>query len=189
MNRKLMIAVSVLIFLLAINMVKAEQTCRISFKFFINGTVDLEELAILPGESENPYSFEALPYSLRLISKNNLIVYSTDFNANFLILTDPPQLLNETTVIKKVPCIDNQTIKLEIFNKKQNKIIFTAYLSDFICNKNNLCEANLGENSANCPEDCLYERPKTSIYIYIALLAVIIAIIIFLIYSIRVARK
>jgi len=187
MKKKTAIIVLILTLLTTINPVKAEQTCRVILKFFVNNTVVLEELTVLPGESEKSYSFETLPYSLQLVSTKNAIVFSEDFDVNFLIFTDPPKILNETTLIKKIPCLESEATTLRIFSKKDNEIIFVTNLSDYICNKNNLCESSLGESYYNCPNDC--PQIKTPIYVYLVIIAAIIMIVIFLIYKIRVAKE
>jgi hypothetical protein len=53
---------------------------------------------------------------------------------------------------------------------------------------NKICETNLGENSNNCPKDCLPPKPKTPIYVYIIIILVIFVIIALFLYKIRIVK-
>jgi hypothetical protein len=53
---------------------------------------------------------------------------------------------------------------------------------------NKICETNLGENSNNCPKDCLPPKPKTPTYVYIIIILVIFVIIGLFLYKIRIVK-
>jgi hypothetical protein len=183
-----------------------EKICSIWLRIFRNDTVILESFSVEEGlqshfpTSQTGYYVEVLSYNNEILFKANVGI---SFNIHILTTEIPTNItteLNEILINLRLPFFENAK---EINLYHEDKKIFSLQLSNYICNKNGICEKERGEtvelcpldchcgngicekileeNYENCPQDCKPEQPTFSFYIY-AFIITIIFVLIFLIF-------
>jgi hypothetical protein len=167
--------------------VRAEKVLLLMFTLYKNDSLSISNLqatdapALLP-ENKGDYRID-------ITDNTNRVVFSTKMDVKFIILSDPPIEKNESLILLKAP-----------WNEQMSKIKFyhldnLIYAID-LCNKNSQCESSKGENSINCPTDCHpitttsipVVKPKAPIYIYLIIVAIVVALAAFFLYKIRVVK-
>ena len=187
-----------LCFLFMLPVVNAqEKIYSVLFAVYSNDTVILKNFAVQEG-LQTHFPTSNTGYYVEILSYSNEKLFQANLGISFTIhvMTAPGELpeiiteLEEVLVQLRLPYFDDAK-RIAVYHL--DKKILDLDLADYICNKNNLCEAELGENKINCAQDCGTTTPQggpsKSIYIYVVIIAAIIVIIIFFIYKIKVARE
>lgn len=180
---------------------------------FQNDTVVFKSFQIAQGVPDKILPQEVNPsYLLKIISSNKQVLFQENMKINFLAYPEEEFSENVSGLVVILEKVD-MYLKLPFFNESDRIQVYhdSKLIFDFKipwCNDNGICEVsknenylncpqdchcgnkicdkNLGETSENCSQDCPYEKSKTQIYTYLIILSVIITIIVFFIYKIRV---
>jgi len=131
-------------------------------QFLINrldGNISLEKMRLVEGNTKLEKNCGESEFEYRLILKNTMdqTMYETCFNVIYVLLSNPPTVLNATIVNLNLPYIPGAD-KLEVH---ANDILMYSYsISEGVCNQNGVCEnkqtnhAGMFENHVSCPNDC-----------------------------------
>jgi len=125
-------------------------------------------------------------YSIKILSHTGRTLFNEHLGISFILIVDPVGVIerNETTITVKVPYF-SQAKSIAIYHSE--KKILDIDLSKDLCNRNSICD--IGENEANCPEDCKKAvSTGSSLYLYILVIASVFLVILILNY-IRLKRK
>jgi hypothetical protein len=136
----------VLLALLQSTICLADPILHLDFTFYKNETANLERVylsegiptkAILPGE-----------YRVQIASFNGTILYVQNMSVHFMILTDPPTIMDSSEVLLKIP-FNPEMKQLGIY--KGNTTILLSEI--VLCNNDSICQTDY-ENYLSCPKDC-----------------------------------
>lgn len=94
-------------------------------------------------------------YSIKIFNHKGEVLYSEKFNVNFYLLLRTfngsyMKKMNSSIKVFRLHLPENATLINFYYN---NKTIFSLPLSHYLCNYNNLCEKEKGENIYRC-KDC-----------------------------------
>lgn len=88
-------------------------------------------------------------YRIEIRDKFNTLIRSINVSVIFYVFGIGE--VNESSVYFRIPMKNNYRF-LDFIH--DNKIIFEADLSEYICNRNDVCEPEIGESKELCFEDC-----------------------------------
>jgi hypothetical protein len=133
-------------------------TLSLTIEFYKNDTAIVKDYYFTTENFATFLPYQATgDYSVKIFDKNNSLLFSEKFNVLFLI-----QIYKESEIINEEinSTISNLRLYLppkSFFIKfyRNEKEILPLTLSDFVCNKNNLCEKERGEDEYLCPSECL----------------------------------
>ena len=91
-------------------------------------------------------------YRLEVDDGSGIEVYKTDFNVAFVLLTNPPTMVDCSPINMRIPFIDSMK-RLTIY--RNDTEIFSRDLS--LCNSNGMCDLGY-ETYLSCPRDCPLDR-------------------------------
>jgi hypothetical protein len=192
-----------ILFLVPIVSSLQEKIFFLDITIFKNDTVMLNKFDIIEGVQDRFLPEQSnKDYILKIISSSNQVLFEINLPVFFIAFPDineeiaegsPPTKfdMDEVKLILKLPYFSDAD-KIQIYHS--DKLIFDYKIPKPrkpICG-NNICETNLGENSNNCPQDCLTTKlppkPKTPTYVYIIIILVIFVIIALFLYKIRIVK-
>lgn len=209
----IILLVSLFLFLqLAFSQEVLEKIFVIEFILYKNDTVELLDFKISEGTVSLFHEAGEPNYNIKIISTDKKVLFSQNMHISFYAAPDaygnisvPLVELEKQHIYLKLPFFSNGE-KIELYH--DGKLIF-QYIIKW-CNKNGICESDknenyincfddchcgnnicdkiVGETFANCPQDCPAEKPKTLVYIYLIIIGVIVAIIAFFLYKIKVVK-
>lgn len=151
---------TVLFFLVLLSNMNAQEMLEKVFYFHLvvyrNDTATLTNFEVIEGI---PTIFPTIPlelnYPVIIFSIQNEILFEAQLPVSFKAYPMPPEgepeiivELNESEHYLRPPYFENAD-RIEIYH--DDKLIF----SHKICEINNVCESLKGENTINCPEDCI----------------------------------
>lgn len=88
-------------------------------------------------------------FLLKMFSDTGNILHEVYFSPDFIIYTDPPVFLNETSVSLNLPYHEDAGY-IKVYHNGDEKLV--ADISEFLCNNNEECDST--ENYYSCPSDC-----------------------------------
>lgn len=91
-------------------------------------------------------------YRLEIVNGSGAVVYKTDFNMAFVLLTNPPKTVDCSPINMRIPYRDSMN-QLSIY--RNDTKIFSRTLS--LCNNNGMCNPGY-ETFLSCPGDCPLDR-------------------------------
>jgi hypothetical protein len=201
MREKILIAIIFLLLTISITEAKAENSLLLNFVVAKNDSIFVNQIKVIEAGTLLPKNQG--DYKLEILDNSENIVFSTNFDVKFIILSEPPIETDEALMYMRLPW-DSNSVKVNFYHNE--KIISEILLSGYLCNRNNQCESSLGENQINCPEDCFegtmtttstmpevtttlpIPKPSTPIYIYLIAVGVIAVLVIFLISRIKIVK-
>ncbi len=110
------------------------------------------ELFMVKGEPTERQEYDILDATqmkLEIFTADNSSLFYTGFTPNFFLFSDPPQELNETSVLLILP-YDPRAKYVKVYHENVEKLSFN--LQESLCNINRVCEGY--ENYYSCPNDC-----------------------------------
>jgi hypothetical protein len=183
------LAIIILFLLLAAPIVVA-QTSKIFVLYatvYKNDTVELRDFKISEGK-QDVFIQQESEYSLKIISINNRILFQAPLQISFYAFPqqegiDQPSIIqtDEATLYLRLPYFLDAS-KIEIYHK--NKLIFQHQIPGVTACGNGICDTELGETYASCPQDCP-KKEQPNYWMYAIALVIIISIIGYLIYRIK----
>jgi len=189
MSSKILILTFIVFFVSAVLTVASAQESSvylINAVIFNNDTVILKEISTVQGSTSHFPEYDT-GYKVEIYSKDQTL-FKAYLPITFIRTVSPPMPVTPLDNIElsiRLPYFSNAD---HIFFYHGEKTILKIDLQPRPVCGNNICETTLGENSENCPQDCPVEKPKTSIYVYLIIIGIIIAVIALFLYQIRVAR-
>jgi hypothetical protein len=101
--------------------------------------------------ASEPYSDKTglFTMSLEILSGTNDTLYSTEFALSFLLLSDPPQEISETSTLLILPYLESAEY-IRIYHNNTEKL--SLEIRENLCNSNGFCD-NF-ESHYSCPDDC-----------------------------------
>lgn len=132
---------------------------RFDFDLHSNDTVELAGVLAAEGTFEegpagqrtDAKEKDNLSYQLLIVEEEN-VLHFLGFDVNFLLMTDPPQVVDRRIISKKVPYFGNIGTLMLYHN---DRLIFD-YDLEKLCNHDTVC--NGFENEITCAQDCVPER-------------------------------
>ncbi len=121
---------------------------------YVSELMDINDYDLfISGEIFNENDYDTLLntdiMNLEIVGEENDVLYSLDFTPDFLLLSDPPVILNETVVGLILPY--NEGMKyIKIHHNDTEKLYLN--IQDSLCNNNGTCDEY--ENFYSCPDDC-----------------------------------
>ena len=85
------------------------------------------------------------------LKSNKETIHTITFNPSFILLSDPPIILNYTYVRLVLPYYENVS-RIDVYYK--NSSVLSENISSYLCNEDGVC--NDYENYLSCPTDCLF---------------------------------
>jgi hypothetical protein len=133
-------------------------TLSLTIEFYKNDTVIVKDYYFTTQNFATFLPYQATgEYLVKILDKNNSLLFSENFNILFLI-----QIYSETNIIAEKSNSTITTLRLYLPPKsffikfyRREKEILSLNLSDFVCNRNNICEKERGEDEYLCPSECL----------------------------------
>jgi len=181
--------------------VDAKESLALTFYVNKNGTISTESVQYAIADELLPR--ESGDYKIKIFDTDGNSLFSTNFDVQFVILSEPPIETDSSLIYMRVPWYNNSATA-DIYHNDQ--LIGEISLFSYICNKNAQCESSRGENQVNCPEDCFegtmtttstmpevtttlpLVKPSTPIYVYLIAIGIIVALVIFLISKIKIVK-
>jgi hypothetical protein len=132
-------------------------TLSLTIEFFRNDTARVKDYYFTTQNFATFLPYQATgEYLVKILDKNNSLLFSENFNILFLI-----QIYSETNIIAEESNSTIATLRLYLPPKsffikfyRREKEILSLNLSDFVCNRNNICEKERGEDEYLCPSEC-----------------------------------
>ncbi|MBD3309735.1 hypothetical protein GF351_00800 [Candidatus Woesearchaeota archaeon] len=144
-NRMIRDGAAVIIALLLMPAVNAENIIEFHFWMDKDKNIRIEDVRVVPGETDMVQEHE---YPLRIEVSGGKDTYSTFFVVPFSRLTNPPTPAKEVLVSKKLPYPGNSG-KVMVF--EYDNLLYSFDLSR-LCVRDKECGDY--ENYLSCPEDC-----------------------------------
>lgn len=175
--------------------IREEKIYSLLLTIFKNDTVILENISVEMGVLSH-FPTTKTGYYVKIISYTNETLFESNLGISFKIHYQIfpgekiPNIeieeLEKILVSLRLPYFENAD-RIEIYH--DDKLIFTFK----ICNFNNICELSKGENIMNCMEDCFKttktpQKTSRQIHTYLVIFGLILGIIIFLFYKIKVVK-
>lgn len=91
----------------------------------------------------------SLLLNFAVISNSNKTLYTTILKPNFLLLSNPPVVLNETLAVVDFPYLEDGKY-VQVYH--DNTLILQFDIQESLCDENGMCEGF--ENHRSCPSDC-----------------------------------
>jgi len=181
-----------LLYIIFIVKAETENSLALTFLVYKNDTISVKSVEyttanpLLPRREGN--------YKLDAVDDKGKIIFSQKFDVMFIILSEPPEETNESLMYMRIPWNENY-FKINFYHN--DTLIYVISLSDYICNKNGLCEKEKGETLINCPNDCFPTttttlppiQPTFPFYYILAIIAMIAVVLLLLITRIKVQRS
>ncbi len=123
-----------------------EYSVEFQVEIYLDGTGKIISYSPIPGSSWESYG----EYQATLFSGKSP-VSSSNFSADFLLLTDPPIETSEAIGLVKLPAGNGLPDRIDILSPNGN-LVLSERIS--VCNKDSLCQSP-EENRLSCPSDCL----------------------------------
>ena len=130
----------------------------LTIEFYSNDSAILKEYYFTTENFANFLPYQGVgDYFVKILDKNNSVLFYEKFNVLFYI-----QIQKETEVTYKE--VNSSIVSLRLYLPsesysikfyKEEKEILSLFLPDLICNKNNICEREKGEDEYLCPKECL----------------------------------
>ena len=121
--------------------------------------IDVFEVKTIQGTQSNLFGTPE-EFSIKIIGFDGQLLFEDELPVSFETIIDVPEDGGDITQLDKV----NIRIRIPHFSNAQyvdiyhrNDRIKRISLAEYLCNNNNVCDAN--ENAQNCPDDC---KPKDS---------------------------
>jgi hypothetical protein len=158
--KKLICVLALLIFLYP---AKAS-TLSLTIEFYKNDTARVKDYYFTTQNFATFLPYQASgEYLVRIFDKNNSLLFSENFNILFFI-----QIYGKTNIVTEETNSTIATFRLYLPSKsffikfyRREKEILSLNLSDFVCNRNNICEKERGEDEYLCPSECLMLAQKS----------------------------
>jgi|GEM_PF-6770452 len=139
-------AILFLIVLLVSPVFATEYSIEFQVAIYPDGTGKVISYSPVPGSSWESYG----EYRAILFSGKSQ-VSSSNFSADFLLLTDPPTETEEAIGLVKLPAGNGLPDRIDILSPNGN-LVLSERIS--VCNSDSLCQSP-EENRLSCPGDCL----------------------------------
>lgn len=130
----------------------------LTIEFYSNNSAILKEYYITTENFANFLPYQGVgDYFVKILDKNNSVLFTEKFNVLFYI-----QIQKETGVEYKE--VNSSIVSLRLYLPpksysirfyKKEKEILSLFLPDLICNRNNICEREKGEDEYLCSKECL----------------------------------
>lgn len=192
-TRKIVVLFTILLFCVTF-LIKAETENSLALTFLVykNYTISVKSIEYTAANPLLPRREGS--YKLDVVDDKGNVIFSQKFDVEFIILSEPPEETNESLTYMRIPWNENY-FKINFYHN--GTLIYVVSLSDYICNKNGLCEKEKGETPINCPNDCLPTttttlpsiQPTFPFYYILAIIAFIAVILFFLLTRIKVQRS
>ena len=138
-------------------------TISLTLEFYDNDTIVLKDWYFTEKDFATFLPYQGLGnYSVKILDKNESILFSEKFDVLFYLQiykVDEDGMIVVETVKTNVTLAD---IRLYLPPKsffikfyKNEKEVLSLNLSALLCNENNVCERELGEDEYLCPKECL----------------------------------
>ncbi len=159
MKIKYLSSILILSFLVLTPTIMAQgEIFSVLFTIFKNNTIILQKLTLEEGLTSH-FPTTDTGYYVEILSDKNEKLFRANLGISFVIHVimfpgETPNMtteLNETLINLRLPYFENA--KRIVFYHLSKKIL-DIDLSDYFCNKNNVCEIKEGENKILCPSDC-----------------------------------
>lgn len=101
-------------------------------------------------------------YKININDKNNKPIATLGIPVSFYVFSEPPKETDCSSGYQRLPW-ENETKYINFYHK--NNLIKNIDIAEYIlpnaaavCNRNNICEPEKGENIINCPDDCSFSN-------------------------------
>ena len=173
MKRELILALLIMLTVfLTIHSVDAKSIV-VEFNIYKNDTIVIDDISASYSDTLLPSDNGEYLLSLNDIEDNVL------FSSNFDVYMETNNVV-ESYVYWRLPFPDTLTF---ININKGRKLLHRIDISDYLCDKDYICESYLGENYPLCPQDCEEDTQETNTiqeyWTYIILILIIVVIVLF----------
>lgn len=146
-KRNIVWALIVFIFIITLTYA-SDNVLVIDYTIDKNDKITINRIEACPGDILIKESLND-EYRIEIRDKYNTLIRSINTSVIFYVFDIGE--INESSVYFRIPMKDNYRFVEFIHN---DEIIFEADLSEYICNKNDICEPERGESQELCFEDC-----------------------------------
>lgn len=134
----------------------AEPVLVLNYAICKNDSVSINSIKYADGTAK-VYQGADGEYELRMTSENGNAIASLYLPVSFYLHSEPPRDVDCSIGYQRLPW-ESDAKSLEFYH--DDRLLKKIDLSGYICNRNNLCEPDSGENTVNCPRDCPRETAK-----------------------------
>ena len=150
--------ISIIIIFLTLGNVTEASTISLTLELYKNDTVILKDWHFTKEDFGTFLPYQgAGNYYVRILDKNGSIIYSEKFNVLFFIQVykeDDYEILETNFTVANIRLhLPKKSFLIKFY--RNEKEIFSLDLSTLVCNKNNICDEDLGEDEYLCPNECL----------------------------------
>jgi hypothetical protein len=139
-------------------------TLSLTIEFYKNDTAIVKDYYFTTENFATFLPYQATgDYSVKIFDKNNSLLFSEKFNVLFLIqIYGESGIMNEeinSTVSNLRLYLPPKSFFIKFYRGEREML--SLNLPDFVCNKNDICEKERGEDEYLCPSECLTLTQKS----------------------------